>query len=179
MFSMIEDKNGFKMNFLNKLNLECNVPFADLQHFCVCYKLAKEKPKHLGRAAPNYGAVQVETQQPEAVKVTIADTTRVTHDLNTFLLKPKGLKVGELFDHMNKFCMQISANPVLPSAHLDTYFYMEKGKKTLLNTPQKNLSVRELMGYAGGEGATICMNQHKLDNFGYIKNHPVLANNDM
>ena len=56
--------------------------------------------------------------------------------------------------------------------------YMDKGQHILFNPSQMDLSVRELMRDAGGDGATIRMAQRKLDNLGYIKAHSGLANDD-
>jgi hypothetical protein len=51
------------------------------------------------------------------------------------------------------------------------------GQHIFFNPTILDLSVRELMKDAGGEGATIRTAQRKLDNMSYIKSHSGLANN--
>jgi hypothetical protein len=92
------------------------------------------------------------------------------------MLKPKKLKGVALFDHMVKLRMRSSKEPILPSTHLDVHVCKNKGQHVIFNPTLLDLSVRELMKDAGGEGATLRTSQRTLDNMGYIKSHSGLAN---
>jgi hypothetical protein len=65
---------------------------VDLQNIHVCYELAKEQPEHLDQGVPNAAAVKTAAQLPKPIEQAIVGTTNVIQDLNTFLLKPEGLK---------------------------------------------------------------------------------------
>jgi hypothetical protein len=100
--ALIDEKEDFSVDCLQKLYSEFSIPFADMQNLRVCYELAKTDCSHLDRGPPDATVVETQQQLPAEVKIAIKATTRVTEGLSSFELKPAGMKGLNIFDHMIK-----------------------------------------------------------------------------
>jgi len=62
---IVDEEKGFTIACLKRLHSECGIPFAELQHVCVCYELTKEHPEHLDCGMPESTAVTLARAIPE------------------------------------------------------------------------------------------------------------------
>lgn len=91
-------------------------------------------------------------------------------------LRPPNLKGVDLFEHMAAFARRTSKGPKLSvSNYLDVEVSVDQEK--ILNPSAQELTMRDLMKDAGGDGATMKMAKRRLDSLGVsIKAHSCIAN---
>jgi hypothetical protein len=107
----------------------------------------------------------------------------VTDGLESFQLKPSSKKGIELLNHMHAFAMRDpqherrAGEPLEPSTFLD--LAISEVQLALVLTPSsRDVTMRELMKDAGGDGATMKIPKRKLNVFGTIQSHSGLANDE-
>ena len=167
----VDFHNGFSIACVTQLFYESHILMKDMHHVRVCYDLAKEHPSHLEMEEP----VPTATLVAPEVAAAAALLAPVTAGLVTFELKPKGLVGTALFEHMVMFTKRRTEGTRLaPSACLDVE--MAAVQQTILDPLPQDLTCRELMKDAGGDGATTKLAKRKLDSVGYIKAHCGVAN---
>lgn len=116
------------------------------------------------------------------VREALESVGKVTDGLESFLLKPKGMKSIELLEHMHAFAMRDPTyqlrigEPLMPSAHLDAAITDEQCQLFVL--AWRDLTMHELMKDAGGLGATMKIAKRKLNLYGAIQSHSGLANDE-
>jgi hypothetical protein len=116
------------------------------------------------------------------VREALESVGKVTDDLESFLLKPKGMKSIELLEHMHAFAMRDPTyqlqieEPLMPSAHLDAAITDEQCQLFVL--AWRDLTMHELMKDVGGLGATMKIAKRKLNLYGAIQSHSGLLAND-
>lgn len=99
----------------------------------------------------------------------------MTHGLVAFELKPGGLKGEALFQHMAAYARRrTSGDKLRPSPYLDVE--MSNIQETILDPSPHDLTCRELINDAGGDGATLKLAKRKLDASGNFKSISFLAN---
>jgi hypothetical protein len=144
-----------------------------MQHIRVSYEVAKMHPVHLTLCAPaEEGEREVDATEAAAA----AEVKSVNRGLSFFQLKPEGLKGEALFDHMAGYARTHAGScEITPSAYLDVE--MSTDQKRILNPSAQDLTMRELMKDAGGDGASLKLGKRKLDNLGVtIKSYSCIAN---
>jgi hypothetical protein len=162
----------FTVDCLNDLSVKCHVPFKDMQKLRLCYEVAKENPEHLEMTVPKASAPTIAPEVAAALKA----KKLVTDGLATFQLKPPGLSGAELFDHMLMFKKRTTpASEIFePTGRLGLEI-SDTQKEILAPTTPQDLSCRQIMKDAGGQGATLKLAKRKLDALGDIKAHCGLA----
>ena len=92
------------------------MPLRDMQSLRVCYEVAKKHPSHLQEQTPAAPTLVVVLEYTVAKK----KVKHVTDGLTSFKLKPDGLKVKELFEHIITSTRHASCSMELaPAAQLD------------------------------------------------------------
>jgi hypothetical protein len=173
VFEIIEEHKGFSVDCLRQLHSDCHILMSDMQHIRVSYEVAKMHPVHLTLCAPaEDGEREVDATEAAAA----AEVKSVNRGLSFFQLKPEGLKGEALFDHMAGYARTHAGScEITPSAYLDVE--MSTDQKRILNPSAQDLTMRELMKDAGGDGASLKLGKRKLDNLGVtIKSYSCIAN---
>ena len=174
VFRVIEKHGAFSVPCVMELGTECNIPMTEMQHMRLCYEVAKENPVHLTLGLPVAPAAR--TISPEEAAAAAA-LKSANHGLRFFNLKPPGIIGLELFEHMSGYARRHSKDSTFePSAHLD--LEMSKKQKEILNPSAQDLTMREIMKDAGGDGAKMKHAKRKLDVLGItVRAHSGIANN--
>ena len=153
---------------MRQLFNDAHVPFTEMQKLRLCVEAAKVNPAHLDMGMP---AANVSTIAPE-LAAAMSALPPVTEGLASNELKPRGLKGGELFDHMVRFRTQHEAELQVPSFIDD----LTQDQQVVIKPTLQDLTVRSILRDAGGSGASKKLAQRKLNNSGAITNHCGLQN---
>lgn len=114
----------------------------------------------------------------------------VCKGLDTFLLHPEGVKGKKLLDHMLLFAKRRvprgdvhqqrlrckCATHLRPSEYLD--LSMSADQLMMMDPSPEDLTIREILKDAGGDGATKKLAKRKLDSVGFINAHCCHANSE-
>ena len=157
---------------LRKLNQDCHIPMKDVQHNRLCYIVGKELPETLSLSGSLGNAAEHAMQAQE--KAGAALVKPVTYGLKTYTRKPEGVSGMDLFVHTCDFRRRHAPRHKEPSSYLCCE--MTDTQRKLLAPSVEDLTMREIMKDAGGEGATLKLAKRKLDRAGYINAHCNRAN---
>jgi hypothetical protein len=91
---------GYSIDCFKELRDVCSIPIKDMQHLRVCIECAKEHAEQLDRDAPDADTIVVAKSNPDIIVAAQADLKGATHGLDSFLIKPPGLKGMDLFKHL-------------------------------------------------------------------------------
>ena len=169
VMAIVEEHGGkYTPACLTKLYTDAHVPYPEMQKLRLCVDAAKENPSHLDMGIPmgNTNALVA----PE-LAAAVAALPPVTDGLDSFQLKPPGLKGKHLFEHMVRFRAH-HADSLAPSFIDD----LTADQKAIISPTQQDLTVRSILRDAGGSGATKKLAQRKLNNSGAITSHCGLQN---
>ena len=133
----------------------------------VCYEVAKENPDHLEREVPTKEDLERVNGESGCTEIEAAKlkTKKITHGLNSFLLKPEELNGEALLDHMIKFRKTHGTeNSTSPSMYLA--IDVNATHASFLNPRITDLNQRSIIECAGGDGARMKLAKRRLDNLG-------------
>jgi hypothetical protein len=175
---VIDKHEGFMPQCCMELKSQCSIPFVDQQIVRVCYEMAKQHPEHLEMGIPSDEAICVAEDNVD-VRTAYEAAGHVTDGLESFLLKPPSKKGQDLLDHMHAFALRDPKNKckggggndtvvVEPSSHLDLSISNSQ-HDIILKPLTRDLTMRELMKDAGGQGATMKIAKRKLNSLATIQ----------
>jgi hypothetical protein len=144
-----------------------------MQHTRLCYEVEKKNPEHLDMTAPQAPAPSIAPEVAAALEA----KKPVTHGLASFQLKPLSLKGNELLSHMILFMKRTTPTDAIFEPEGRLGLEISVAQKKIIAPTAQDLTCRELMKDAGGDGATLKLAKRKLDSLGDIKAHCGLANN--
>jgi len=170
---VIDKHNGFTPQCCQELKTQCRVPFNDQQIVRVCYEMAKQHPEQLEMGVPSNDSIHVATDNVDIREAYMA-AGHVTDGLQSFQLRPPCKKGHDLLDHMHAFALRdpkqkcnkqdgcnATANTVELSSHLDLAI-SDSQYDIILRASNRDLTMRELMKDAGGQGATLKIAKCKI-----------------
>jgi hypothetical protein len=169
----IDGHGDFTVECVKDLFAVCHIPLADMQHTRLCYEVAKKNPEHLDMTAPQAPAPSIAPEVAAALEA----KKPVTHGLASFQLKPLGLKGNDLLKHMLLFKKRTTPTDAIFEPEGRLGLEISDAQKKIIAPTEQDLTCRELMKDAGGDGATLKLAKRKLDSLGDIKAHCGLANN--
>eukprot|EP00978_Attheya_sp_CCMP212_P031727 scaffold120920_cov35-Attheya_sp.AAC.1 len=182
VFQVIESEHGFTPQCCIYLFDQCHIPYANQQILRVCYEMAKLNPEQLEMGIPSKESVEIAQDNPD-VRAAYESAGHVTDGLEAFQLKPASKKGEELLDHMHAFALRDPKSKteddtaVKPSAYLDLSISSDQ-LKIIMQPRARDITMRELMRDAGGNGATMKIAKRKLSTFGAIQSHSGMANDE-
>ena len=176
IFELIESEGGFTANCVQKLNShEYSIRLVDMHHLRVCYEVAKENPEHLDRGIPKDDEIVNETAYATEVKAAKERATKVNDGLDSFMLKPDGMKGNALLDHMIRFRNR-NANDSKPSGFLA--IDISEAQASIINSSLKDLTQKSIIDCVGAKGARLKLVKRKLDNLGYMSGNCGMQNSN-
>ena len=144
----------------------------------VCYELAQEHPEHLERGVSTDDdishAINAQNNNQTAVEEAREHAQKITDGLDTFMLKPEGMKGEALFHHMIQFRKR--NNGTKPSMYLA--IDVNETQQSILNPTMTDMARGAIIACVGGAGARLKLAQRKLDNLGYINSHCGIQNDE-
>ena len=105
-------------------------------------------------------------------------SSKVTDGLDTFMLKPVGIKCQALLEHMTKFRKRTvkKRKNSKPSMHLD--IDVNETQVSILNPTLNDTAEGSIIEGVGGKGARFKLSKRRLDNLGYINSHCGIQNGE-
>lgn len=180
---VIDLHEGFSPQCCKELMSHCHVPYADQQILLVCYEIAKKHPAQLEMGIPSEESVAT-AQDRVDVRAAYKAVGHVTDGLESFQLKPASKTGQALLDHMHLFALRDpkskskDGNTVVePSSHL-ALCVSDHQREILLKSSMREITMRELMKNAGGQGATLKIAKQKLNVFAVIQLHSCMVNDE-
>ena len=162
---------------LRQLHTECSVPYADMQKLRVCHEVSEEDPASLLYPA-NLPAPEHMSALPSE-HAQLSDNATATKGLVNFTRCPPGYKGQKLLDHQLLFAKRRlrKGDKLRPSAYIDAAMSAEQ--ELLFNPSMEDLSIREILQDAGGDGAIKRMAQRKLDSVAFVNAYCCYANSEL
>ena len=135
----------------------------------VCYEVAVENPDHLEREVPTKEDLERVNGESGCTEIEAAKlkTKKITHGLNSFLLKPEELKGEALLNHMIKFRKTHGTENASTSPSMYLAIDVDATQASLLNPCMMDLNQRAIISCAGGDGARLKLAKRRLDNLGF------------
>jgi len=180
----VQKYNGYTIECVKELCEVCHVTANELQNARLCVECAEEDPKKLSHGVPtllDHNDVLPVAVHPE-IAAAKAVTSKITSNLEHFMLKPPGKTGVDLFSHLIKLREISTGKPNLtPAPYLDAAV-SESNVEVLMATSMflvGNLETKSiLVKSAGGTGATMRLAKRKLDSYGMVKAYSCLANDE-
>jgi hypothetical protein len=190
---VIDRHNGFTPECCKELKSHCHIPFADQQIVRIFFEVAKQHPEQLEMGVPSNDSINIAEDNVDVRAAYIAAGC-VTDGLQSFQLKPPSKKGQDLLDHMHAFTLRDPKNQcckqdgqsndttavmvvVEPSAHLDLAI-SDSQHDIILKASNRDLTMRELIKDAGGQGATMKIVKCKLNALATIQSHSCTTNDE-
>ena len=154
---------------------EYSIRITDMHTLRVCYELAREHPEHLERGVPTNDEISrarntLNTNQTE-VEEAREQAKKITHGLDTFMLKPVGMKGRALLEHMIHFRKRNNKRACDANPSMYLAIDVNETQKSILNPTTADLARGSIIACAGAAGSRLKLAQRKLDNLGYINSH--------
>lgn len=144
----------------------------------VCYELAQEHPEHLERGVSTDDdishAINAQNNNQTAVEEAREQARKITDGLDTFMLKPEGMKGEALFHHMIQFRKRNNGTKASMYFAID----VNETQESILNPTMTDMARGAIIACVGGVGARLKLAQRKLDNLGYINSHCGIQNDE-
>lgn len=170
---------------MRELHKESSLAYADMQKIRLCYDVSLEDPasmdKPTGSPSEAHDGPAVPSIEPPQQQ------QRLSEGLVTFQLKPPGMKGMALFNHMLAYGKRRVPRPTSQdrarckcrshfrvSEWLDVE--MTHDQCVICDPTPEDLTMREIMRDAGGDGAIKKLAQRKLDSSGFINSYSCEAN---
>ena len=171
-----KNENKFTVQCLKELHQQCHIPYNQMHHIRVIHECVNNT-KYAGlidivRHA-NTNKVKIKKDEDEVVEIK-KKLVPANHSLNTYLLKPKGMKGMELFNHMLRY-RGTHAGDIKPNEALG--IDLDKRQAAIIMPSKSSLRQHEIMQDAIGQNAQLKVAKRKLDNLGFIQSHSGIQNN--
>ena len=174
IFNLVKSEGGFTAECVRKLSgSEYSIRTKDMHSLRVCYEVAMENPDHLEREVPtkeDLERLNGENGTNPEIEAAKLKTKKITHGLNSFLLKPEELKGEALLNHMIKFRKTHgteNARSLSTSPSMYLAIDVDATQASLLNPCAMDLNQRAIIECAGGDGARLKLAKRRLDNLGF------------
>jgi hypothetical protein len=170
----------FTVECVTDMHLACSIPMKDMQNLRLCLECSWENPAQLDMEEP----IALDNQTAISAEVTEAQglVKDASSGLEWFRLKPPGMKVQKLLDHMF-FQRQLSFKTK------ETHLYMTNSYLKIAINPSNievlkymtapDLSKRAIVNDCAGNGATLNLAARKLNQTVYVQRHCGLVNMDV
>ena len=177
IYETIQSCNGqFTVECVKKLETENHIRSKDLHSLRACYELALEFPEHLNLGCPTEIDASVNPTSA-IVDEAMAGTKKINANLNTFLLKPDGMRGEELFNNMIKFRNRRYCNDdmvMTPSASLA--IDIDKTQKSIIRPTTRYYVEKSVINCASGDGARLKLAKRKLTSLSYLQGESGVQN---
>jgi hypothetical protein len=175
--STVESHGGWGLACLQQLHANHGVPHTDMQKLRVCVEVAGENPESLGYPSGMAAPVRRLGLLPE--HAVLAANASATNGLLNFTRCPPGYKGQKLLDWMTLFAKRRlkKGEKLRPSARCGDV-EMSADQALLFNPSLEDLTIREIMKDAGGDGAVKKMAQRKLDSAAFVNAYCCYANSE-
>jgi hypothetical protein len=116
---------------------------------------------------------------PPAAQIQLAATAKANAGLRNFERLPDGVKGHELLDHLIVYMKRRTkrGEKLQPTPGLDVEISADQ--QLLFNPSAEDLTIREILKDAGGDGAVKKMAQRKLDSAAFVNAYCCHANSDL
>jgi hypothetical protein len=170
----------FTIDCLRQLNSECSIPYSDMQKVRVCYDVSEELPETVFTELPEpCDQIDVAAAAVPQEHIQLVANAKASLGLINFERFPAGLQGVDLLNHMTLFekrrCK--GAEKLRPSPGLD--IAMSADQELLFNPSAEDLTIREILRDAGGDGAVKKMAQRKLDSVAFVNAFSCYANSEL